>query len=37
MSEDDFHRILENKLDVKKAILFRRLKIDGGINGLKSA
>ena len=37
MSEKDFHGLLDQTLDIRKAIFSRRLKISGGIGGIKEA
>lgn len=37
MTEKDFHRILDSELGVKKAIISRRLKIEGGASGVNNA
>ena len=37
MSEPDFHKIIDKDLGVHKAMLSRRIRIEGGLSGAKAA
>ena len=37
MAESDFHKVLDQELGVKKALLTGKIRIEGGISGVNSA
>ena len=37
LNEKDFHALLDQELGVPKALLNGRIRVSGGINGLKNA
>lgn len=37
MTEKDFHKLLDNEIGVKQAVMQRKLKIEGGVTGVNAA